>query len=212
MRALAGRFEASGQSNAFCVMAMFSSWGRWLEVSAGGYRTVRTPLPQVIGPLVDLDCRAPGRVGLIKGSTPPDPYCHISGTYARREGMGGTAFRLLPDGRFTWSSGGCRSNYDEYGTFKFQGDRIRFTTVPYPGEETHFLLTYEYMIVAWGDRTYLAVADDRNLVSFCRVALPRKSRRFASSLEAAYLRRSDVANGMRNEIKLACLDYLLVFG
>ena len=56
---LSGRFRAFGERNVFRIMAEFSPWGRWLEISAPNYQTLRVTLPEVVGAELGLGHRRP---------------------------------------------------------------------------------------------------------------------------------------------------------
>ncbi len=152
-------------------MGVFSPWGRWLEVFASGYQTVRAPLPEVLGPHVNLGHTGLGKVSLIKGKTPEDPFREIAGIYSVQLGMGGSAFVIEPDGRFAWSAAGCRSHDQAYGRLKIHDGEIELVLIRHPGEEIHPLMTWKYRATAWGDRMYFSGTDYRELRELCRRAL-----------------------------------------
>jgi hypothetical protein len=172
---LRGRLPAHGQSNAFRITGMFSSWGQWLTVSAPGCPTTRMALPAVLGSTGLIGNSVFRRIVVAKGHQSQEPLVCVAGIYSLSGGMGGTSVELLPDGHFVWSSAGCR-HYDRgYGTFTNDGDLIRFHSIPPPGEEAHWLLAEDYRLIKWGDRTYLALAVHQNLVNLCRSAvLPKR--------------------------------------
>jgi hypothetical protein len=189
---LTDRLPGHGQSNAFGVTGMFSAWGQWLIVSAPGCQTARIPMPEVLGRLGVVGHSAFRRIVVSKGSTSPAPFCNIGGIYSRSWGMGGSGFDLLLDGRFSWTTGGCRPPYPgEYGTYQVVGRKIVFTAVPHAGEETHPFMSRTYTMIKWGDRTYLAAADDQNLMSFCKEALLPKTRAYYRYSHNLYLCETD---------------------
>jgi hypothetical protein len=61
------RVEAVGEGNAFRSMGEFSSWGRWLEISAMNYQTAHIPLSAVLGPRPDLENPRARAIRLTKG-------------------------------------------------------------------------------------------------------------------------------------------------
>ncbi len=168
---LTGRFVASGERNAFQMMGTFSPWGRWLEVSAAGHRTVRIPLTEVLGPVADPARPCVGRVVLDRGPTPENAFGDLAGTYCQGGGFGGSWFKIEPDGRFAWAAYDCTSTCQEYGTIRRRGELIELTPIPHPGEEIHPLMTRAFRRVIWGQRRYLAMADDRELRGICHDAL-----------------------------------------
>jgi hypothetical protein len=122
---LIARFETRGQRNAFRSVGLFSTWGRWLEESAGGHQDVRTPLTAVLGPLVDLDRPDLGKVALIEGRTPNARFGDIAGVYSVGQGMGGSYLEILPDGRFAWGAAGCTSNLGELADFSEGNESVK---------------------------------------------------------------------------------------
>ena len=187
---MTSEFDARGQRNAFQTMGVFSPWGRWLEVSASGYQTVCAPLPEVLGPHVDLGHPGLGKVALVRGKTPEYPFREIAGIYSVQLGMGGSAFVIEPDGRFAWSASGCTSHDQAYGRLKIHHGEIELVPIRHPGEETHPLMTWKYRPTAWGDRMYLSGRDYRELRELCRRAL-MPNRQASSYSSWIFSRRSD---------------------
>jgi hypothetical protein len=185
---LTSRFEASGQRNAFQTMGDFSPWGRWLEVSAAGYRTLRIPLPEVLGPKLALDHPGLESVALVRGPTPEDSFREIAGVYFNGGGFGGSGFVIEPDGRFAWSGYGCTYDHKEYGRLRRHGSEIELIPIPHPGEEIHPLMTWRFRAIAWGDRIYFASAEE--LPELCRAVL-RADRPPVIHSPWIYPRRSD---------------------
>jgi hypothetical protein len=188
---LPGRFVVRGQCNAFVTLGVFSPWGRWLEISAVNHRARRIPLPGVLGPFADPARRGLGKVALERGRTREDSFQDLAGIYTAGGGFGGRWFKIEPDGRFAFCSWGCTYDYREYGYLKRHDREIELVAIPHPGEETHPAMTLNYRAIAWGDRLYLSMADERVLRGFCRKALfPNRP----SHSEVAYgscLRQSD---------------------
>ena len=168
---LTGRFPGTGERSAFLRFGVFSPWGRWLELSAPNFQTVRIPLPQVLGSDVVLADTHNQTVVLTRGKTPENSFRDVAGTYTQRLGMGGSGFRIELDGRFAWYVGGCTSDYQEYGFLKRTGETIEFVTIPSPGNETHPLMTCKFRVVEWGQRLYFSADDARDLEGFCRASL-----------------------------------------
>jgi len=168
---LTGRFRASGQRNAFQTMGVFSPWGRWLEVSAPDYQTVRIPLPEVMGPHIDLERRRLRTVSLTAGRTPEGSLDDIAGIYDYgSNALGAWRLEILGDGRFAWFAAGCSGPYlQEYGYLKRNDGEIQLVPIPHPGKESG--MTSKFKVIEWGSRMYLSTTDDHDLQSFCREAL-----------------------------------------
>ena len=128
---LTGCFRASGQRNAFRTMGDFSPWGRWLEVWAPDYQTVRIPLPEVLGPHTDLERPCLQKVGLTPGRTPEDSLNDIAGIYDYGDTVIGVwSFEILRDGRFTYFAKSCSSPYfQEYGYLKRHDGEIQLISI-----------------------------------------------------------------------------------
>jgi hypothetical protein len=190
---LTGRFEASGQRNAFRTMGVFSPWGRWLEVSAADFQTVRIPLPEVLGPHPDLEHPRLRKVGLTKGKTPEGSFNDIAGSYqtAINDAFQESSFEIEPDGRFAWSRWADASRPREYGYLKRNGGEIELVPIPHPGKEIHPLMTLKYRTIEWGDRLYLSTTEDRDLQRFCRAVLTPKHSTHSRDTYEGYLRESD---------------------
>jgi hypothetical protein len=190
---LTAYFKASGQRNAFRTMGAFSPWGRWLEVSAPHYQTVRIPLAEVLGPHTDLERPRLRKVGLTMGTTPEGPFHDIAGSYNPMDMVNaGCSFEIEPDGRFAWHAWG-RPGPDSqaYGYLKRSEGEIEFVPVPQPGRKIHPLIILRYKAIKWGDRLYLSTTEDRDLQSICRAALTPKHATSYGGPHWAYLRASD---------------------
>ena len=98
-------------------MGVFSPWGRWLEVCALNYQTVRIALSEVVGPHTDLDRPRIRKVGLTPGRTSEGSFNDIAGIYdPGRTVLGAWSFEILRDGRFTFFAANCTDPYfQEYG-------------------------------------------------------------------------------------------------
>ena len=157
----------------FARWGAFSPWGRWLEVSAVHYQTIRIALPEVLEPNVELDCRHLRTVGLSKGTTPANSFRDIAGVYIIPSyGFGGSEFHIEPDGRFAWSmSTDYTPDFQEYGFLNRDGLEIQLVPVPHPGVKANFPTGSTLRVIEWGDRTYLSAAEDPGLHRFCRAAL-----------------------------------------
>ena len=185
---LTGHFEASGERNAFRAMGAFSAWGRWLEVSAAGYQTVRIPLPRVLGPHVHLGRPGLGTVTLVTGTTPEGPLRNIAGIYTTGfRGFGGSALEILRDGRYVYFAAGCTGTYQEYGNLERNDGEIQLVPIPHPGKEMVPEMPLRYRAIEWGDRRYLTSTDENDLREFCQAALNPNSDGRAAGL----LRLSD---------------------
>ena len=120
-------------------MGVFSPWGRWLEISAVDYQTVRIPLPEVMGPHTDLESSRVRKVGLTQGQTPENSFRDIAGSYqtALNAAFEDCGFEIEPDGRFAWSVWGNSSRPQEYGYLKQNEGEIELVPIPHPGKEIH---------------------------------------------------------------------------
>lgn len=186
---LAAPFEATGEANAFRDMGAFSTWGLWLEVTAAGHRTVRIPLPEVLGPEVDLAGPGLGTVMLERGRPPSLPFHALAGVYVSEgsSGFGGGFLKIEADGTFAWEGSGCMYRCLEYGRFCRRGQEIELSPVPQAGREPHPEVLARFRLVRWGSRFYLCHAEQKELEDFCwRVLNP--NRRSRSDLYGSYLR------------------------
>jgi hypothetical protein len=184
-------FEAEGERNAFHSIGTFSPWGRWLELSATGYQTVRIPLTNVLGPEVDVDQIKLPEVTLIPGKTPEDAFQDVAKTYHTNFGMGGASFRIQNDGRFTFDASSCTSSYSEYGSLKRVGDEIELQSIPRPGTEPFWMMTFRYRIIQWGDCRYLSRTDNSEIRRFCQGGLRPFGRRMPGESYGGYVRSGD---------------------
>ena len=188
---LTGRFLANGYRNAFQTFAVFSPWGRWLEVSAVGHPTVRIPLTDVLGPYADPTRRTLRTVALPRGVQPENPFRDLAGIYSAGGGFGGRWFEIEPDGRFAWCEWGCTSSSEEYGYIERRDGEIELAPIPHPGRDIHPLVASRYRTIPWGDRLYLATTDDHELQEFCREALTPNRPSKSEDLYGSLLRQSD---------------------
>ena len=90
---LSTRFQAFGERTAFHTFGSFSTRGWWLTVSAPEYQTRRIPLPEILGPQIDLNQSAFEKVLLAKGKSPVNSYNDIAGTYYHFVHHGGSMFQ-----------------------------------------------------------------------------------------------------------------------
>ena len=197
---LTGRFEIFGERSTFQQIGVFSSWGRWVEIVANGYQTVRIPLPELLGPLVVLDRRRVGKVALTRGETDEASFSDVAGTYGAEsiEYLGIGLFRISADGRFAWNPPGFKSPHtdpfdhrNEYGFLKRCEGGIQFVAVPHPGAETHARMKFTYRTVKWGDRLFLTTTDEHQLQRFCRAALLANFLKNYSPPVGVYAREED---------------------
>jgi hypothetical protein len=170
---LTDSFVAVGQSNAFRTMGLFSPWGRWLEVSADRYQTLRVPLVDVVDPVADLENPPPARVELVKGRTARNSCDDLAGTYRSAfTGFGGSTFEIQPDGRFLWYSSGCMGIYGgEFGYVKRDKGEIELVIIPHPGHEPSWDRTTRWCVVEWDGHRYLSTTSQDELQMFCRTVL-----------------------------------------
>jgi hypothetical protein len=189
---LIARFEVSGQHTAFQTIGSFSPWGRWLEVSAAGYRARRIPLIDVLGPFETSLQPSVHTVALARGKTPDDQFRDVAGQYrsgASRYSSEG--FEIRPDGRFTWYSSSCTHHRFEYGSLSRRGDTIELRTVPHPGQEPEPRLALNYRATTWGNRLYFSSTKDEDLEELCRAALAPRNDPESRLMFRVYERRSD---------------------
>jgi hypothetical protein len=190
---LSDRFRIRGEQNAFMTLGVFSPWGRWLEISAASYRTVRVPLVHVLGPVADPAYPGVGLVALDRGPTNEDAFPEISGEYSDGSGTGGRRFKITSDGRFAWTERSCWIDHREFGYVKRRGDEIEFVPIPKPSGEIHRAVTQRYRTVEWGNCLYLSIADGGALERFCRDAVfPNRPSHSAETYES-YLPRAALA-------------------
>src|SRR5262249_3362387 len=79
----------------------------------------------------------------------------------------------------------------EYGYVKRCGDEIELVPISHPGVLINMLGILKYRTVAWGNRHYLALADERAFKDLCRKALmPNRSSRVGYKTDT-FLRESD---------------------
>jgi hypothetical protein len=170
---LTDSFVAAGQNNAFRTMGLFSPWGRWLEVSADQYQTLRIPLIDVVEPVTDLENPRPGKVELVKGRTTTNSCEDLAGTYHTAfTGFGGETFEIQPDGRFFWYSSGCLGIYGgEFGHVKRGCGEIEYVAIPHPGHEPSWERTTRWCVVKWDGHRYLSTTAPDELQMFCRSML-----------------------------------------
>lgn len=128
-------FIARGERNAFQTCGIFSSWGRWLEVSAEGHCTRRIPLPELLGSFSDPARQGVCEVRLTQGETPRNPLRCIAGSYSTGGGFGGCWLKIEPDGRFAFCEWGCTYRSEEYGYLTLNDGTIELSTIPHPGRE-----------------------------------------------------------------------------
>jgi hypothetical protein len=187
------RFVVVGERNAFRTLALFSPWGRWLEVSAAGHETRRIPLTEVLGSFADPARPGLRKVALARGETRADTFRDLAGMYMDGgRGFGGRWFEIEPDGRFAWCEWGCvPPASQEYGYLKRRDGAIELILVPHPGREVDPQVTVEYRAVEWGARVYLSTTDQGVLQRFCRAALTPHRPSNPQSIEGAYPRESD---------------------
>jgi hypothetical protein len=180
---LRGSFETSGDRTAFKDIGVFSPWGYWLDVSAAGYCTLRIPLPDALGPRIELERPGPGKVALDRGQTAESHCRDIAGRYttAGRGQHGWTEFEILADGRFAHIWSGHHYWHREYGSITPRNDGFELVSIPCPGADTSRLTNLAIRRIQWGDHTYLIRDDDRALDAFCRKALKRSLPDWATS-------------------------------
>jgi hypothetical protein len=184
---LSDRFDAYGERNVFQEIGAFSTWGRWLEISANGYQTARIPLTDVLGPEVDLDHIRLGTISLVPGQTPEDTFKDLAGSYhSTTNHIAGYRFEIQPDGRFIFSSSSCTSSASEYGFLKRSGAEIELLPIPRPGMEPFWLMAFKFQIIQWGDCRYFSFRFHK----FCKGALtPYRERRAGDAYDTCI--RSD---------------------
>ncbi len=170
---LTDRLPARGAKSAFQTFGSFSPWGRWLEVAAPGYRTALVPLPEALGPHVDLCQSRIHRVLLTKGTSPPAPFADVAGDYFWPGGQdAGALFRIAPDGRFDYFMGPLESG--AYGRLRRNRDTLELIPTPLPGVEMNPLMAKKFRKIQWGECVYFIVAHDANLTVFLPVSLKPK--------------------------------------
>jgi hypothetical protein len=191
---LTGRFEAVGQRIAWRTIGEFAPWGRWLEISAPEYQTMRMPLPEALGPHVQLEHRGLEIVRLISGKAPESRFADIAGTYyADALHHGGCIVRIEADGEFTWTGPGSEQpGPQEYGYAKRSGSEIVLVPAIHPGRAFHPFLPSKLQVVPWGGRLYLSTKEYDELQAFCRPGLNLPiPENVAYLFGAVYLRESD---------------------
>jgi hypothetical protein len=169
---LTSRFKANGERNAFGCVGFFSPWGRWLEISAAGYRTARIPLPEVIGQFGEIGLPCVGRVALQPGDDLERPCHEIAGHYLEASaGFGSREIEITRDGRFSFRESSCTYDWYEYGTVSRRGAEIELRPVRNLGQQFNAAVQLKYRLVEWGEQVYLSGTDDRDLMEFCRAAV-----------------------------------------
>jgi hypothetical protein len=193
---LVSRFIAEAEHNAFQTMGGFSPWGRWLEVSAAGYKTVRMPLSEVIGFHGELGRPYVRTIALDRGTTPKDPCADICGIYT----WGSTdplvlivTLEIRSDGRFAWTCADHHWPFAEYGTVKRRNRDIELLPVWNPDAKHPHGRPWMLQTIEWGDRPYLSDTDEYSVHEFCRAALfPNEWSRTRLESYPGYLRRADL--------------------
>jgi hypothetical protein len=168
---LSDKFKVHGQQNAFTTLGVFSPWGRWLEISAPDYATIRVPLVSVLGSLGDPARPGGGTLALSHGRMLDETLCDLEGEYSVLNPFSSCSFRIEPDGRFTWRHIDCWIDNREFGHVKRRGREIEFKPIPNPDEQAHAAVTELYHMIEWKNHLYLVAADERSLAEFCRHTL-----------------------------------------
>ncbi len=201
---VADRFLVTGEQNAFWALGDFETWGRWLEVSAPGYRTVRLPLKDGLGGTADFVPTRRWDVPLARGVTPEGPFRDFAGTYRpatwspsdRREDW----LRIEPDGRYALSEEDHVGWKWFHGRLESDGDEVHFIAFNSPLWRRSLLRSFRYRTwrssprssrygpswrssprssryrwITWGDRRYLCPVQDEALSELCWIALTPES-------------------------------------
>jgi hypothetical protein len=168
---LAARLPIDGKSNVLRTMGVVYTWGRWLEVSAPGYRAVCLALPEVLTPSIDVETPVTGQVVLAKGQTPGPVFRDVAGSYLMPNGFTSTSVEIGPDGRFAWEWSGCTGHIREYGRLKRVGEEIELVALAHPGREVEHEMALRYRTIPWRDQLYLSSTEQADLQRFCRAAL-----------------------------------------
>ena len=166
-----------GERNAFRTMGEFSPWGRWLEISAPNYQTLRVTLSEIVGAELGLEHRRRLTIGLAKGKTPDGPFRDIAGAYVMGgSGFGFSAFVIAPDGRFAWIISGCMPpDFQQYGYLRRREREIELVRIPHPGFESDRALNATLRVIGWRDELYITSRKDRGLRLLCEAALSPQS-------------------------------------
>jgi hypothetical protein len=189
------RLPAFGERNAFRSMGAFSPWGRWLEISAVHFQTMRVALPEALGSHIELGSGSRHRVELATGTTPDASFPDIAGTYVMPSSGSGREdeFNITPDGRFAWSIyGWVQPSFHEYGYLKRNKGEIELKRIRHPRSELDPELSSTIRVILWNDRLYLSAREDRGLPDLFRAALTR-NRRVEGHTFGAYVRVSQTS-------------------
>jgi hypothetical protein len=170
---LTGRFIVRGEYNAFQAWGRPLLWGRWLEVSAVGHRSLRIPLTDAVNVSAEPMSPSLRAISLARGNPRNESFRDITGIYVSGgHGFGLSWLRIEPDGRFALCVSGCMPpDFHEYGYLKRHGEEIELVSVPNPGRGIDTLMMSRYRTIEWGDRLYFSLADEKALGEFCREAL-----------------------------------------
>jgi hypothetical protein len=199
---LAGRFQAVGERIAWRTFGSFSSWGRWLEISAPEYQTVQIPLTEVLGPDVSLENPGARKVRLIRGKTPGNLFRDLAGHYSTSIHVVGIDFQIEQDGRFIFTVSGCMPPADrEFGYLKRNNREIELVPALRAGQALHPLLPSRLQAIPWGDRLFLSTTDDQTLESFCTAGLSLKPT-MNTDYTGVYRRDSDLGKPLTGLPKL----------
>jgi hypothetical protein len=198
---------AQGERNALWTMGQFSPWGRWLEISAPGYRTRRIPLPDVLGPVADSVHPKPGKVVLAQGKTPPDSCRDLAGFYIIGYGFGGEWIQVEADGRFACSAYSCIYRKQEFGELARSGDIVEFRPIPHQGEEFSQEMSEPLRVIEWGDRRYL-IRSKLTRNRLCRAALTPCLARDPKDDYGDFLRNSDQEKPLHGMPRLTLSDWM----
>jgi hypothetical protein len=190
---LADDFTADGQCNALRYMGSFSTWGRWLEVTAAGFQSTRIPLGEVIGMEADLARPPLAHVQLTKGVTPSAEFVEIAASYSRapKHRRAGRRLEIEPNGRFAWVRWSCKSNQRMFGRLRRHGAEIQLVPIHRPGTETSPFVPTRYRAVRWGDRLFVCSLEDGTLQRLCRASILRPRPLFPQQINGSYVRSSD---------------------
>jgi hypothetical protein len=188
---LTGRFIVRGEYNAFQAWSRPLLWGRWLEVSAVGHRSLRIPLTDAVNPSANPMSPSLRTISLTRGNPREDSFRDLTGVYVcDGHGFGMSWIQIEPDGRFAWCVGGCLPDFHEYGYLKRHGEEIELASIPNPGRGIDPVMPSRYRAIEWGDRLYFSHADEQALQEFCHAALNPARRSKSDDVHRSYLRTS----------------------
>ena len=190
-----GRFPATGERIAFGTIGIFSTWGRWLEISASHLEMVRVPLAEVVGPHVELDRASVRKIEVSRDKPSGNSFQDIAGGYSSSIGEQAWHFEIEQDGRFVWTASGCIPPDDhECGYMTRDGQEIQVVPSPHPGHEFHGMMPLRLQAIRWGERLYLSATEDYEFQAFCRAGLNLKPPANAVYSVGGYVRDSDRGN------------------